>query len=349
VRRYLGIDTHVLLLRCLSAVLLIAGLGLAAITEHSLLLRHQAAARHGGDVIEPGSAGPQPGQHGSMVLVSGTPEVVESPRDEDFNLTVATPVLTRHVAMFQWREVRVGSDVHYEQDWSEELQDSAHFTQPRGHINPTAFPLQGRQFDAGLVRVGGFALGPLLQHALPGSETVTPDLRHLPANLAASFSIYHDDLTTSANPASPQLGDVRVSWEAVPLQPVTVFARLDGNRLMRASQADDGQGYQVQVGERSLGDMLPDVPDPPEFTRARRLAAMLLAALGVFVLLWERHRRAVDVILAAAVGVTAVGAVSCASWLGGDWSVVGHWAAVTAGGALVVTALYYLTLRSNRV
>lgn len=347
-RRYLGIGTRVLLLRCLSAVLLIAGLGLAAITEHGLLLHHQAAARHGGDVIEPGTSGPQPGQHGSMVLVTGTPEVVEAPRDEDFNLVVATPVLTRHVEMFQWREVHVGADVHYEQDWSEELHDSSRFAQPRGHVNPTTVPLKGRRFDAGLVRVGGFALGPVLQHALPGSEVVTPDLRHLPANLAASFSVYHDYLTTSADPASPQLGDVRVSWEAVPLQPVTVFARLDGDRLVRANQADDGQGYQIQVGQRSLGDMLPDVPDPPEFTSTRRLAAMLLAALGAFLLLWERHRRALDVVLAAAVGVTAVGAVSCASWLGGDWNPMYHWAAVTAGGALVVTGLYYLTLRAHR-
>jgi hypothetical protein len=236
VRRQSRIGTRALLLRGGGAVLLIAGLGLAAITERGLLIHHLAAVRHGGDVVQPGGRGPQPGMHGSMVLVSGTPEVIAAPRDDDFNLSVPAPVLERKVEMFQWREVRLGSDVHYELDWSGELQDTGKFEQPRGHANPRAFPLESRRFVAGRVRVGGFALGPVLVDALPGSTPVAPDPSRLPANLAASFSLYHGYLTTSADPSSPRLGDVRVSWQAVPLQPVTVFARLDGDRLVRRTR-----------------------------------------------------------------------------------------------------------------
>lgn len=338
-RRQLRVGTRALLLRGGGAVLLIAGLGLAAITERGLLVHHLAAVRHGGDVVQAGSRGPQPGQHGSMVLVSGTPEVIEAPHDADFNLTVPTPLLSRRVEMFQWREVHVGSDVHYELDWSDELQDTGKFEQPRGHANPATMPLRSQRFVAGKVQVGGFTLGPLLLRALPGTQTVAPDPSRLPANLAASFSLYHVYLTTSVDPGSPRLGDVRVSWQAVPVQQVTIFARLDGDRLVRASQADD-QGYQVQVGERSLSDVLPDVPDPPEFTLARRGGAILLAALGAFLLLWERRRHVGDVALALAVGMTAIGAVSCASWLGGEWSPVLSWLAVTAAGVLVVVVLH---------
>ena len=343
--RHLRIGTRALLLRGGGALLLIAGLGLAAITERSLLLLHQAAARHGGDVVEAGANGPQPGQHGSMVLVSGTPEVVEQPRDEDFNLSAATPVLQRRVEMFQWREVSIGDQVHYELDWADGWQDSDKFRQPRGHANPPRVPLHGRQFLAGLVRVGGFELDPVLIRALPGSEPVAPDPAHLPANLAASFSLHDHYLTTSANPAAPRLGDVRVSWQAVPLQPVTIFARLDGNRLVPAPQADEGPGYEVQVGQRSLSDVLPDVPDPPQLTTLRRLGAMLLAAAGSFLLLWDRRRRGTDVLLAVAVGVTAIGAVSCACWLGGDWPPVLNWLAVTVAGALAVVVLHRRTGR----
>lgn len=333
------VGTRALLLRGGGAVLLIAGLGLAAVTERGLLVHHLAAVRHGGDVVQAGSHGPQPGQHGSMMLVSGTPQVIEAPHDADFNLTVSTPILSRRVEMFQWREVHVGSDVHYELDWSDELQDTGKFEQPRGHANPGTMPLRSQSFPAGKVQVGGFTLGPLLLHALPGTQVVAPDPSRLPANLAASFSLYHDYLTTSVDPGSPRLGDVRVSWQAVPVQPVTIFARLDGDRLVRASQADD-QGYQLQVGERSLSDVLPDVPDPPEFTTARRGGAILLAALGAFLLLWERRRHIGDVAMALAVGVTAIGAVSCASWLGGEWSPVLSWLAVTATGVLVVVVLH---------
>ena len=338
--RHLKIGTRALLLRGGGAVLLIAGLGVAAITERGLLLLHLAAARHGGDIIEAGSGGPQPGEHGSMMLVSGTPEVVEQPRDEDFNLSVATPVLQRRVEMFQWREVSIGGQVHYELDWSDQWQDPARFRQPRGHANPARLPLQSRQFMAGLVRVGGFALDPALIRALPGSEPVPPDPAHLPANLAASFSLHDQYLTTSADPSAPRLGDVRISWQAVPLQPVTIFARLDGNRLTPAPQTDDGRGYEVQVGQRSLNDVLPDLPETPQLTTMRRLGAMLLAAAGAFLLLWDRRRRGTDLLLAMAVGVTAIGAVSCASWLGGDWSPVLHWLAVAVGGAVAVVLLH---------
>ncbi|WP_291192465.1 TMEM43 family protein [Frateuria sp.] len=348
-KRPLRIGTRALLLRGGGAVLLIAGLGLAAITERSLLMHHLAAMRHGGDIVVVDSHGPRPGLHGSMVLVSGTPEVVEAPRDADFNLSIPVPVLERNVEMFQWREVRVGADLHYELDWSDQLQDSGRFRQPAGHANPKAMPLESKRFDAGKVRVGGFVLGPLLVHALPGTQTVPPDPSRLPANLAASFSLYHDYLTTSADPGSPRLGDVRVSWQAVPLQPVTILARLDGDRLVRASGADDGQGYQVQVGQRSLSDVLPDVPEPPEFTLARRLGAIVLAALGSFLLLWERRRRVSDPLLALAVGATAIGAVSCASWLGGDWQPVLNWLGVTTAGVLVVALLHRRTGRQDRV
>jgi hypothetical protein len=328
-----------LLLRSGGAALLIAGIGLAAITERGLRMHHLAAARHGGDVVQIDARGPQPGLRSGMVLVSGTPEVVEPPHDEDFNLTVATPVLDRKVEMFQWREVRVGGSVHYEMDWSDQLQVTRTFEQPRGHANPATFPLQSRRFEAALVRVGGFVLAPVLVHALPGAQPVAPEPAHLPPNLAASFSLYHDYLTTSADPGSPRLGDVRVSWQAVPVQPVTVFAQLDGDRLVRASRADDGQGYQVQVGVRSLTDVLPDVPEPPESTTARRGSAIVLAALGAFLLLWERRRRVADLALALAVGVTAVGAVAGACWLGGDWSPALRWLALAAAGALAAVLL----------
>lgn len=344
----LSIGTRALLLRGGGAVLMIAGLGLAALTERSLLLHHQAALRHGGDVVALGEGGRHAGVHDGMVLVSGTPDVAQPPRDPDFGVSVPTTALVRHVEMFQWREVRIGEDVHYEMDWSDSPQDSVSFVQPRGHANPRAFPVQARRFDAGEVRLGGYVLGPVLTRALPGSEPVPPDAGQLPANLAASFGVDGNYLTTSAHPESPQLGDLRVSWEAVPLQPVTVLARLDGDRLVRADEADDGQGFQVQIGRRSLGEVLPDVPEPPEFTIVRRAGGILLAALGAMLLLWERRRRAADLLLALGIGATAVGAVSSASWLGGGWRPVLAWCGVSVAGALVVVALYGRNARRVR-
>ena len=317
------------------ALLVLTGVGLVAMSAHSLINYRVAAERHGGEVINlDRTARPEAGEHGSMVRMVGTPEVVEAPRDPDFNLRVNTPVLVRHVEMFQWREIHIGGDVHYELDWVDHPLDASHFEQPAGHTNPASFPLSGKQFDSGLVQLGGFKLSPQLLHALPGSEQIAPDPKLLPANLAASFSPYQGFLVTSADPGAPRLGDLRVSWDDVPLQEVTVVARIDGDRLVAAADAADGKGYEVQVGDVPLIDVFPDLPVPPQFLMGARILAVLLAALGAFLLL-VMHRRQGDVLLALALGALAVGTVASVLWLGRDARMLCAWLVVTLFGVAV--------------
>jgi hypothetical protein len=269
-----------------------------------------------------------------MVRVVGTPTVVEAPRDPDFNLRVNTPLLVRHVEMFQWREVRVGSSVHYELDWVDHLLDAGHFEDPKGHANPVSFPISGKQFDAGLVQLGGFKLGPVLLHAIPGTQRVTPDPGSMPENLAASFSRYQDYLVTSARPGDPRLGDVRVSWNEVPLQELTVVGRIDGDRLVAAAGAADGKGYVVQVGDVPVLDIFPDLPIPPEFVLSWRILSVLLAALGAFLLLSaQRERR--DPLLALGLGALVVGVVASVLWLGDDTRTMSAWLTLAVLGLLL--------------
>ncbi len=323
-----GVSMRGLALNITGALLVLAGIGLVAVSSRGLLNYRAAAVRHGGEVMNLGiDAQPQAGQHGSMARLVGTPKVVEAPRDPEFNLRVNTPVLVRHVEMFQWREVRIGDGVHYELDWVDRLLDASRFKEPAGHANPASFPISGKQFDASLVQMGGFKLGPVLVHALPGSQRVTPDPGSLPENLVASFSRYQDYLVTSATPGDPRLGDVRVSWDEVPLQQVTVIGRLDGDQLVAATDAADGKGYDVQVGDVPVLDMFPDLPVPPESVTSERLLAVLLAALGAFLLLsTQRNQR--DVLLALGLGGLGVGIVASALWVGGDTRTLCGWLAV---------------------
>jgi hypothetical protein len=327
-----GLSMRALVLNMLGALLVLAGVGLVATTARGLLNYRAAASRHGGEVINlGGDMQPEAGQHGYMVRLVGTPTVVEAPRDPEFNLRVNTPVLLRHVEMFQWREVRIGNGVHYEMDWVDRPLDASHFKEPAGHANPASFPISGKQFDAGLVQMGGFKLGPMLLHALPGSQRVTPDTKSLPENLAASFTLYQDHLVTSAHPDDPRLGDVRVSWDEVPLQQLTIVGRLDGDQILAAAEAADGKGYDVQLGDVSLLDMFPDLPVPPEFLLSRQILAVLLAGLGAFLLLCAQRRRR-DVLLALGLGGLAVGIVACVMWIGADSPIMYGWLAVTLIG-----------------
>lgn len=267
----------------IGVVLLALGIVLAVTTERGVQSYQTALQDHGGAVLDLGSnAEPSPNLQGKVVRLSGTPRVVESPYDADFNQQAATPVLTRHVEMFQWHELRMGDSATYELDWADTPQDSSRFTQPAGHANPGPFPIHGKRFDAGRVELDGFKLDAALVNALPGSEPFAPDVKSLPSNLAASFSLYRGALVTSATPGDPRLGDLRVSWSTVPLREITVIASVDGDELVPVPNADDGMGYEVDVGDSTLLDMRPDMAAQPSpmSTWLRRVLAFVLIVSG---------------------------------------------------------------------
>ncbi len=322
-----------LILLAAGTLLVLAGVTLAAMTEQGLISYRVAAARHGGAVLDLGSNGlPQAAYQGYMVRVTGPIRVDESPLDVQFNQQASTPVLLRHVEMFQWHTLDMGGPPVYEQDWEDHPVNSRHFTP--GHANPARFPVQSREFDAGRVRVGAFVLSRVIQRALPGSQPVTPDAQSLPPNLAASFSLHDGALVTSAQPGHPRIGDLRVSWQAVPLQTVTIVARLDGNRLVPAADAPDGKGYDVEVGNQSLLAIFPDLPVPPEFVWPRRLMAILLTALGIGLLLVYGQRSWLRVLgLSLTVSVASVCAVSGVLWLRSSIEPTAIWFGVAIIGA----------------
>ncbi len=328
----------------IGVLLMLAGVGLAALTVHSLANYHLATERRdSAPAASDNLAGTPAGQYGGLTRVVGTPSVLDPPSDPQFGLKVDTPVLIRHVDMFQWRERPLGSEVSYELAWVDHLIDASRFAQPAGHGNPASLPLTNKQFVAGRVQLGGFALAPELIRALPGSAVVPPDLKSLPANLAASFGPYQNYLTTSAQPVSPRVGDLRVSWEKIPLQPVTVFARIAGKQLVPAADAPDGKGYAIELGDVSPQASMPDAPVPPAYAMARHVAAVLLAAVGAFALLLAGNRRG-DPLLALGLGALVVGASSTVLWLGHDMSAMAVWSVLTLFGA----ALTVWRLRRKR-
>ena len=319
--------------RVIGVLLLLAGAGLVAMTEQGLLDNRHASDRHGGQIFDLGGGdSPGAGHHGNLVRVSGAVRVVEEPFDPEFGQRAHAPVLIRHVEMFQWRELRLGGDVHYEQDWVDRPIDSRRFAQTSGHVNPERFPIEGKQFDSGQARVGNYVLSAPLLHALLGGELIAPNIKTLPTNLAASFSPNGNYFTTSEHPDHPVLGDLRVSWEAVPAQVVTVFAQINGDQLVPSASATDGKGFDVQIGERSLVDVVPDVPAPPSFVWARRIGGLLLAMLGALLLLPERPRTHHDALLAVGSGALLISAVACVMWLGTDMAVGAVWFGVALVG-----------------
>ncbi|HEX7338862.1 MAG TPA: TMEM43 family protein [Rhodanobacteraceae bacterium] len=298
-------------------VLVLAALWLTASNERAAAAWQRGLATHGdATVVADGG----PAVTSGTVLVSGVPDVLELPRDPDFSVHADSPELLRDVQMFQWHEIRVGGKVSYEQDWVDHPVDSRHFDQPRGHANTQPFPFDGKRFQSTKVRLGPYVLAPAIVRALPGVlHRITPDLSHLPANLQASFRVDDGVLTTVTAGASPQLGDLRVRWLALPLRPVTVVAQADGDKLVPA--AGGQPGFEMSVGKQSLTDVFADLPLPPTAVWAWRVLALVLAWLGLWLLLRGRWSTRGTAVVALACSVLLLAALAGIMWVTTSWLV----------------------------
>ena len=309
--------------RAAGAVLVLVALLLSWRVESSAL-RYQQGLRNvagaGASLVNLGQNA-QPSKHlqGDLVRVVGTPQVIEAPRDPDFNQSSSALLLRREVAMFQWQQVNVGYPI-YELEWVHGRVDSAAFSRPAGHVNP-ALPIASMDFPAPRVRLHGFILDAALVDLIPGHDPHPVDAAALPPNLAATFSDYEGDLY-SGNPQQPRLGDVRLRWSTVPTQEITVLARVNDGHLTPASAAG------VQLGDRSLGDLLPQLPPRPYGLWFGRVVGWLLAALGMALLL-RAQRRGLDPLLALAAGGALMLLLPAVLWMTFDvWLGLGLLAAL---------------------
>ncbi|MBS0432678.1 MAG: hypothetical protein JSS21_09785 [Proteobacteria bacterium] len=294
------------------AILLMAALLLLGFTEHADRLRAMGEDALGGFVLHGAQVRPGPDSDGQLVFVADPVQIAQPARDPQFNVGANAVALVRKVEMFQWQEVD-GGRRSYELDWVDHPVDSTKFAQPAGHENPGAFPFDGARFDSPDVRVGGFKLAPDLVETISGVEDFSPDLRALPPNLAATFQAHDGTLVTSVDPQHPRTGDLRVSWMRIAPKELTVLARAQNGGLMQPRDASGRDLAQVQIGKRSLSDVVPDAAPRPDFAWARRVLAILLAWAGVLLVL-PRARRDEWLGLAAACAMLAV--LACLFWFG---------------------------------
>ena len=296
----------------LGGVLLLLGLVLLGFTEHADRLRAMGEDALGGFVLTGSAATPGPAADGKLVLAIGDPVVNAPARDAQFGVAADAPALLRKVEMFQWNETRFGGVRNYDQNWYDHPIDSSTFGDAAGHANPGAFPINATRFDSTDVTVDGFKLAPELVHMIDGPEPFEPDLSHLPPNMAATFQARDGTLVTSANPAHPQVGDLRISWLKIAPSHLTVFASDQGGTLVPVNDPSGDPIAQVLIGRHSLTDVLTDAPQPPRFKWARRVLAVLLAWAGAAMLLPTSRRR--DRALALAIAVVPLALLAAVFW-----------------------------------
>jgi hypothetical protein len=199
-----------------------------------------------------------PANEGKLVYVAGDLKLGGPAADPEFGLSVSAVKLVRKVEMYQWKEeskqekrTNTGGSQDtvttytYVHEWSDRRNDSARFKQPGGHSNPE-MRYSGRDFVAPSATIGAFQLDAETLGHVSGGDRLPVDQAQLPAlrqRLGGNVQINDGTIYIGADPGSPRVGDLRVSFEQVNAQQLSVVARQAGSGFGR---------YQTKAGDQLL-------------------------------------------------------------------------------------------------
>jgi hypothetical protein len=195
---------------------------------------------------------------GKLVHVSGDIKAATRFSDPEFGVSADGLRLVRSVEMYQWKEESKsetrknlgGSEetvttYSYHRVWSDTRNDSGRFRQPDGHSNPQ-MRYQRASVVARDASLGAFRPGERLLQQLPASQDVRVERELAEAvrkKINSSAQAVDGRLYLGADPGSPRIGDLRVSFTAAPAGPASIIGRQIGT---------DFTEYQTQAGDRLL-------------------------------------------------------------------------------------------------
>lgn len=202
--------------------------------------------------------------------------------DPLFPVSHAALRLDRVVEMYQWREFSQGTGDNrtdnYEAVWAEGRIPSERFRDRMRHANPPAPGIASERFYPAEVTLGLYAVAPALLDRLPASEPVAATRREVFVEGRAFQGEGSAFLTGSAT--HPEIGDVRVRFNAVPVGEISVLAGLDGSTLRPWAAPNGGIVAMAEPGPRTASQLF------AAGYRSNALTTWLVRAggtLGIFV------------------------------------------------------------------
>ena len=226
-------------------ILIVGGAALLWFNEGRAVKTAKALKEGAAVVISVNAATVDGAQEGKLVHMTGEATTGEQLSDPDFGIASTTIALRRSVEMYQWKESshskttkKLGGGEEtvttytYDKTWSHEAISSAGFKQPDGHGNPGSFAFPEQTWRASRVTLGAFTLSAGLvgqmSDFVPLPVTDTSGVR-LPAGRFAGMHISGSYLFLGADPAKPQVDDIRVSFAQVRPATVSIVARQQGS------------------------------------------------------------------------------------------------------------------------
>ena len=238
--------------------------------EGRAVKRAKTLKEGGGAVISVSVDAVNPANEGKLVHVTGTASTDAVLTDPVFPVSATALKLQRQVRMYQWQESsssktrkKLGGGTEtvktytYKQVWSDKLINSANFKQPSGHQNPGYMAYESNEQLAREINLGAFILSPALTGKISTYEDLPiPGDFVLPDSLRDKAAVHGQELYIGTDPASPRVGDMRVSFRVVKPLTVSVIAQQTGKSFEAYSAKAGGTIELLQTGTHSADAMI---------------------------------------------------------------------------------------------
>ena len=227
---------------------------------------------------------------GRLVHVSGDATATAPLADSEFSVSVVGLRLVRTAEMYQWEEKkqeetqqivrRCGADqdhLHLQQGLVRSRDRiSQNFRQRDDHTNPAK---QYSRFatTATDARLGAFRLDAPVLTLLPTSRVLRVDEQTASAlrSRIANARVVDGKIYLGTDPAVPQIGDYRISYELAPAGPVSIVGRQAGASIAQYQTKAGDRLLMAVPGEESATEMF------KEAERENRTLAWVLRGVGI--------------------------------------------------------------------
>lgn len=199
---------------------------------------------------------------GKLIATKGKIDInnVSLLTDTKFGINVKAAKLKRVVEMYQWKEsCETDEDdkttCTYEQVWEDSLIDSSDFKEP-GHTNPTTMPYASEEYIADNVKLGAYILPEELIKKLSCNRKKDNTELTQEYNKSVEGLNVVDNYITNVKDNNAAIGNIRISYEYLDSETVSVMAVQDGNSFVAFTSKTGKDVYKIMKGNYTGAQIL---------------------------------------------------------------------------------------------
>jgi hypothetical protein len=241
-----------------------------------------------------------PANEGKLVHLSGLATTDETLTDTDFGISAQAIRLSRIAETYQWAEhsstkkrKKLGGGEEttttytYSKEWAGQRVDSSGFKSPSGHENPASLQWVPYSLSAQRVSLGAFTLPPDVASKIEGAQPRPAQASDVQSMAAEGFrQVEPGKFFKGRNPSDPQVGDVRVRYEVVLPQTISLVAVQRGSTFEAFHASAGSDVLLVEPGSVPAGQMFKAaIASNRILTWVLRVAGFLAMFLGFVLVL----------------------------------------------------------------